>query len=78
MRQVICPKCGKVKYYPHKNGVMRFKKEALIPDTDFLKTFEWFGVGRFAFREILISNKIAQLILDKDWKGVRLKVVEFV
>jgi hypothetical protein len=77
MRQVICPTCGITKYYYHAKGVMRIKKESLIPDTDFMRTNEWFGVGLVAFREILVSNRVAQLILDKGWKGIQLKVVEF-
>lgn len=77
MRQVNCPNCGTIKYYPHKKGIMKFKREILIPGINFMRTYEWFGVGLFAFREILVSNSIAQLILDKGWKGVRFKVVDF-
>lgn len=78
MRQVICTVCGIVKYYPHKKGLMYLKKDALLPGVDFIKTYEWFGSGLNAFREILISNRIAKLILDKGWQGVRLKGVDLV
>jgi hypothetical protein len=78
MRQVRCQKCGTVKYYPHEKGIMRLKKDALLPDLDFIKTHEWFGVGLISYKEILVSNRIAKLILDRGWKGARFKVVELV
>ena len=59
-------------------GKMYIKRDALSTNLDFIKTHEWFGSGLIAFRETLISNRIAQLILDEGWKGVRLKVVELV
>jgi hypothetical protein len=77
-RQVVCQKCGTIKYYSHVKGVMFLKRKALIPDVDFMRTYEWFGVGYIAFREIIVSNRVANLILDKGWQGARLKVVELV
>ena len=74
----ICPECGHPKYYPHVKGAMLIKREALLLDTDFMLTHEWFGSGYIAFREMLVSNRIANLILDKGWRGVRFKVVELV
>ncbi len=56
---------------------MKFKKGVLPNGTDFVRTKEWFGSGRIAFQEILVSNRVAQLFLEKGWKGFRLKVVEF-
>ncbi len=73
-----CPVCRTTKYYPHVKGIMYIKREALLPETDFMLTNEWFGHGLLAWREILISNRIANFILDKGWKGVRFKVVEVV
>ncbi|HAL16000.1 MAG TPA: hypothetical protein DCP32_04370 [Anaerolineaceae bacterium] len=78
LNRTTCPTCGTTKYYPHVKGAMRIKREALIPDTDFLLTNEWFGHGLLAWREILISSRIAKLILDKKWSGVRFKVVDVV
>ena len=74
----ICPECGQPKYYPYVKGMLQIRKEALLPDTDFMLTHEWFGSGYIAFREMLVSNRIANLILDKGWRGVRFKVVELV
>jgi hypothetical protein len=76
--RVTCPICNTTKYYSHMNGSMRIKSEALLKKLDFMKTSEWFGSGLIAFREILISNRIACLILDQKWKGLRLKPVELV
>lgn len=76
--RTLCSECGTTKYYAHMRGIMRIKREALVPDTDFMLTQEWFGSGYLAWREILVSNRVAQLILDKGWQGVRLKVVEVV
>lgn len=73
-----CPACGITKYYPHLKGEMLLKREALIPDMDFLLSNEWFGHGLLAWREILVSNRIAKLVLDKGWSGIRFKVVKTV
>lgn len=73
-----CPSCGITKYYPHLKGIMYFQKGASWPHVDFLLTHEWFGHGLLSWREILVSNRVANLILDKGWQGVRFKVVELV
>jgi hypothetical protein len=74
----ICPVCGTVKYYPHVKGKMYIRRETLPSDTDFMLTHEWFGHGLLAWREMLVSNRVARLVLDKGWSGVRFKVVEMV
>lgn len=76
--RVICPECGTTKFYAHMRGIMQIKKEVIIHDTDFMLTDEWFGSGYLAWREILVSNRVAKLVLDKGWQGVRFKVVEVV
>jgi hypothetical protein len=76
LERKICPVCGTTKYYPHVKGPMYLKSEALLPEVDFMLTHEWFGHGLLAWREMLVSNRVASLILDKGWKGVRFKVVE--
>lgn len=77
-KYTICPVCSKKKYSPHLKGIMELEEEALIPDSDFMLTNEWFGNGLIAWREILVSNRVAQLILDQGWQGVRFKVVKVV
>ncbi len=70
-----CPYCGITKYGYHKKGYMHLERTALVAGTDFQLTHEWFGSGQRAFRETLISRRIAQLIFDKGWRGVSLKPV---
>lgn len=78
LERIICPICGTTKYYPHVKGPMYLKREALLPDVDFMLTYEWFGHGLLAWREMLVSNRVASFILAKGWSGVRFKVVEMV
>jgi hypothetical protein len=74
-----CPQCNITKYAHHRRGYMHLRQDALRSDTDFLLTQEWFGSGGYSgFREILISNRLAKLILEKGWRGVTLKPVEIV
>jgi hypothetical protein len=73
-----CSSCNVTRYYPHKRGILYLEREALSPNVDIVQTYEWFGSGYAAYREILVSNKFARLIIDKGWKGVALKVIELV
>ena len=73
-----CPLCNVIKYYPHKRGVMYLKRDSILPDVDIMNTYEWFGSGHSAYREIIVSNRFARLIIEKGWRGVRMKVVELV
>jgi hypothetical protein len=73
---IICPDCGVKKFPPHMRGVMKLKRDAIVPNVDFMLTNEWFGHGYLAWREILVSNRVAKLMLDKGWQGVRFKVLE--
>ncbi len=74
-----CPQCGLTKYGYHKRGYMHFTREALRGDVDILQTHEWFGSGGYGgHREILISHRLAKLILEEGWRGVRLKPLTLV
>lgn len=74
-----CPQCGLTKYGYHKRGYIHLRRDALRTDVDIQLTREWFGSGsHIGFREILISNRLARLILAHDWLGVRLKPVELI
>lgn len=69
-----CSECGVTKYLYHKKGYMHLKREALLKNTDSQLTNEWFGSGGYSgFREILISNRLAKLIIDDKLRGVSLK-----
>ncbi len=76
LKREMCSSCNMTRYYPHKRGVMYLKRDALVPGVDIMQTYEWFGSGHSAYREILASNRLARIILDEGWKGVALKVVE--
>lgn len=76
---VICLACGVLKYnHYHKRGVMYLRKEAIPSDVDFFQTFEWFGEGYQPRREVIVSNRVAQLAYAEKWRGVAFKVVELV
>lgn len=74
--QQTCPECGITKYQYHKRGYMQFSRDLLESDLDFMLTREWFGDRHMAFREILVSNRVARLIIDNKWRGARLKPVQ--
>ncbi len=74
-----CPQCGLTKYAYHRRGYMHFQRQALAAGVDIVQTHEWFGSGGYGgHREILISNRLARLILEAGWRGVRLKPVKLV
>lgn len=75
----VCLQCGITKLAYHNRGRMRFMHQALYPDIDMLRTHEWFGAGGHGgFREVLISNRVAKLILEEGWRGVALKPIEVI
>lgn len=74
----VCPHCGISKYTPHKRGYMHIHRGALRSDTDVVQSYEWFGSGRGAHREVFVSRRFARLILDEGWLGVRLKPLELI
>jgi hypothetical protein len=78
LKKQVCPECRVIKYYPHMRGVTYLERDALLPDVDLVQTYEWFGDGHSAHREILASNKLARLVIDKGWRGVTFKVVELI
>ncbi|MBI9047480.1 MAG: hypothetical protein JEZ06_23545 [Anaerolineaceae bacterium] len=74
-----CPKCGIDKHEYHRRGIMQISGDVINPEIDIAMTHEWFGAGgRQAYREVIISQKLTNLILDMKWKRVKLKPVELV
>jgi hypothetical protein len=74
-----CWTCGITKYAFHMRGYMHLQRKALRPGVDFQLTHEWFGSDtRWGYQEILVSNRMAKLILERRWRGVALKPVELV
>lgn len=75
LEPVVCPQCGVARYRTHKRGMMRLRSEALRRDVDMQFTHEWFGSGGYSFRELLVSQRLARLVLQHGWRGVRLQPV---
>lgn len=75
---VKCEKCSVKKYSSHMRGVMRIQKKSIPDQVDFVLSHEWFGTGFIAYREFLVSNHVGRLIMEKKWKGVRLKPIDLI
>jgi len=75
LESTLCPKCGTRKHRPHLAGYMTFQDQSIPKHVDFAVSYEWFGSGHGAYREILVSRKVAKLFMDNRWKGVALKPV---
>jgi hypothetical protein len=75
-RKNICSTCGKTWYSFYVRGMMPLRREALLHDVDFQLTYEWFGSGRAARHEILVSRRVARMIVQKNWKGIALSPVQ--
>jgi len=69
-KEVKCPVCGVIKYQPHMKGIMQLRYDSLLSGSDFMLSHEWFGSGLIAYREILVSNRVAQLILSTSRIGL--------
>ncbi|ULG82598.1 hypothetical protein FH589_01850 (plasmid) [Leptospira interrogans] len=64
------PWCGKIKYnYSQGDKRALFKKEIFEHQPDFVLTNEWFGSGAGADRQILVSQKVKQIIEQNHWIG---------
>ena len=71
MRHVVCQKCGSSKYYPHKRGVMKFKRNVNKPGSDFVKQMNGLVLAILHFKKYWSQNGVTQLLIDKGWKGIR-------
>lgn len=78
LERTMCSTCRTVKYHPHLRGYMRYPSDLMTTEYDFVMSKEWFGSGHMAFREMLVSHRVANLILEKSWKGVQLKPIQIV
>jgi hypothetical protein len=70
--QTDCPVCGQTWHAHYIRGMLPLRRAALKPNVDFQLTNEWFGNGRTARREILVSQRVVRLILENKWKGAEL------
>ncbi|MBI9047390.1 MAG: hypothetical protein JEZ06_23085 [Anaerolineaceae bacterium] len=75
----LCSKCGNKKYHYHRRGKMRFMKHNFPEKIDIVLSNEWFGAGgRQAYREVLVSQKLTNLILNQKWKQVIFKPLQLI
>lgn len=73
-----CSGCGRRWHLFYTRGMLPLRRSALRDDVDFQMTHEWFGSGRAARHEILVSRRVVQLILKNKWKGAELSPVQTV
>ena len=77
LNPVRCEQCGQLKYQKyHKRGVMQLRRDSIPADVDFFQTYEWFGEGYQPRRELIVSNRFAQLVYGEQWNKMVFKVVE--
>lgn len=77
-RSSDCSGCGRTWHLFYSRGMLPLRRSALRSDVDFQMTYEWFGSGRAARHEILVSRRVVQLILKNKWKGAELSPVQTV
>jgi hypothetical protein len=71
-----CATCGITKYAYHNRGTMHLRRDALDGDADFLLTDEWFGSGGHSgYREMLVSQRVARIVVGERWRGMALKPI---
>lgn len=74
--QTDCLECGRTWHAHYVRGMLPLRRSALKLNTDFQLTNEWFGNGRTARREILVSQRVVRLIFENKWKGVELVPIQ--
>jgi hypothetical protein len=74
----LCPSCSQTWYDTYVRGMLPLSRAALLSDVDFQRTAEWFGNGRTARQEILVSQRVAHLVLHNNWQGLMLSPVQLV
>ncbi len=63
-----CPDCGVVRFDPHRQGLFPALAESI--DSPSVKTREWYGSGRAAWREILVDREIYESCVAAGVRGV--------
>jgi hypothetical protein len=73
-----CKICGTVKYKTKQKGMMKYLRSAIPAGVDFFLAYEWWGEGLIAFHQVVVSNRVAKLFLEKKWKGIVFQPMEVV
>jgi len=66
----VCPACGRQRYLPHSRGF--FPAPLNPPEVPMFRSQQYFGVGHSGFNCILVDASMAEFIVAKGLKGVRL------
>jgi hypothetical protein len=77
-RWTDCSSCERRWHLFYSRGMLPLHRPTLRTDVDFQMTNEWFGSGRAARHEILVSRRVVQMILKHKWKGAELSPVQTV
>jgi hypothetical protein len=71
--------CGRIKYHvPRPRRIVHYWRSAFEGMPDIVLSAEWFGTGAAAEQHIIVSNKIARLVLRHKWRGLELEPIELV
>ncbi len=71
--------CERVKYHiPKKRRIVHYSRHAFEDAPDIVLSAEWFGSGAAASQHVIVSNKVARLVLAHRWKGLDLEPIELV
>lgn len=73
-----CTHCGLTKYHEPRGERLKISRSSLVGAPDIVKSWELFGSGARAYRQILISHRFINLILQRKWGGVEMRPVEIV
>jgi hypothetical protein len=71
--------CGGIKYHvPYKSRLVHYSHDAFVRVPDIVLSAEWYGSGGAASQQVIVSNKVARLVLTQKWKGLELEPIELV
>lgn len=71
--------CGRVKFHvPYRRRLVHYSHDVLVRAPDIVLSVEWFGSGGVAAQQVIVSNKVARLVLAHGWKGLELQPIELV
>jgi hypothetical protein len=77
--RTVCENCHEEKFVLKDNMELSFKKDLFENCPDIIKTYERFGTGLIAARKIIISRKVASIIIRNGWeKNVILEPIELI
>jgi hypothetical protein len=75
----VIKRCGRVKYHvPSRLRLVHYFKTTFEKATDFALSAEWFGSGGAASQQVIVSNKVAKLVLERELRGLVLEPIQLV